>query len=72
MKNDYDKFALKRQQDIINGLKPSHRFVEKPMMKSMMPDLKDKRILMLGCGTGEESVLLESFGADPKNIVGID
>lgn len=70
--NDYDKFALKRQQDLINGNKPSHRFVEKPMMKSMMPDLKDKKILMLGCGTGEESILLESFGADPTNIVGID
>lgn len=35
--NDYDKFAEKRQQDLINGMKPSHRFVEKPMMKSMVP-----------------------------------
>lgn len=70
--NDYDKFAEKRQQDLINGMKPSHRFVEKPMMKSMLPNLKNKKILMLGCGTGEESKLLEAFGADVNNLVGID
>lgn len=70
--NDYDKFAEKRQQDLINGMKPSHRFVEKPMMKSMLPDLKNKKILMLGCGTGEESKLLEAFGASSKQLIGID
>ena len=70
--NDYDKFAEKRQQDLINGMKPSHRFVEKPMMKSMLPDLKNKKILMLGCGTGEESKLLETFGASSKQLIGID
>lgn len=70
--NNYDKFAKKRQQDLVNGLKPSHRFVEKPMMKSMIPNLSGKKILLLGCGTGEESVLLEEFGALAKNIIGID
>lgn len=70
--NDYDKFAEKRHQDLINGMKPSHRFVEKPMMRSMIPNLNEKKVLMLGCGTGEESVLLEGFGALPKNIIGID
>ena len=64
--NDYDKYAEKRQQDLINGMKPSHRFVEKPMMKSMISNLKNKKILMLGCGTGEESKLLEAFGANPE------
>lgn len=70
--NDYDKFAEKRQQDLINGMKPSHRFVEKNMMKSMITDLKNKKILMLGCGTGEESKLLETFGATSKYLIGID
>lgn len=70
--NDYDKYALKRQQDLINGMKPSHRFVEKPMMKSMMPSVAGKKVLMLGCGTGEESLLLESFGVKSSDIVGID
>ncbi|MBQ9834523.1 MAG: class I SAM-dependent methyltransferase [Bacilli bacterium] len=70
--NDYDKFAEKRQQDLINGMKPSHRFVEKPMMKSMLPNLKNKKVLMLGCGTGEESDLLETFGATSEQLTGID
>jgi ubiquinone/menaquinone biosynthesis C-methylase UbiE len=70
--NDYDKFAEKRQQDLINGMKPSHRFVEKPMMKSMIPNLKNKKVLMLGCGTGEESNLLKTFGASLNQLTGID
>lgn len=70
--NDYDKFAEKRQQDLINGMKPSHRFVEKPMMKSMVSNLKNKKVLMLGCGTGEESKLLETFGASSNQLTGID
>lgn len=70
--NDYNKFAEKRQQDLINGIKPSHRFVEKPMMKEMIPNLKNKKVLMLGCGTGEESKLLETFGVSPTDLIGID
>lgn len=72
MKNDYDKYAKERQERLVNGAMPAHRFVEKPMMKNMMPNLKDKKILMLGCGTGEECNLLETFGADKENLVGID
>ncbi len=72
MTNDYDKFAKKRQQDLINGMKPAHRFVEKPMMRKMLPNLKGKKVLMLGCGTGEESILLEDFGASIKNMTGMD
>ena len=71
MKNDYDKYAKERQERLLNGMMPSHRFVEKPMMKSMMPNLKNKKILMLGCGTGEECNLLEMFVADRKNLVGM-
>ena len=70
MVNDYDKFAKMRQNEILTGEKKSHYYVEKPMMKSMLPDLTDKRVLMLGCGTGEESIFLKEYGA--KEIIGID
>lgn len=70
MVNDYDKFAKLRQKLIANGEKRSHRFLEKPMMKDMIPNLEGKKILMLGCGTGEESIYLQQFGG--KDMVGID
>lgn len=70
MVNDYDKFAKKRQEDLLKGESKPHRFSEKPMMRSMLPDLTGKRVLMLGCGTGEESKLLREFGA--TDIIGID
>lgn len=62
MVNDYDKFAKERQEELLKGEKKPHRFSEKPMMKSMLSSLNGKKVLMLGCGTGEESVLLKSFG----------
>lgn len=68
--NDYDRYAVLRQNQLKNGLKLPHRFVEKPAMKSVLPNLAGKRILMLGCGSGEESQLLEEYGG--ANMVGID
>ena len=68
--NDYDKFAQIRQKKILKGENKAHRFVEKPMMRSMMPNLRNKKVLMLGCGTGDESIILKKFGA--RDIVGID
>ena len=38
MVNNYDKYANIRHNDLINGKNPAHRFVEKPMMKSMIPN----------------------------------
>lgn len=70
MVNDYDNFASQIQDDLLAGRKPPHRFVEKPAMKKLLPDLKNKKVLMVGCGTGEESTLLEEFGA--ISLVGID
>ena len=68
--NDYDKFAEKRHYEVTNGMKKSLRFVEKPMMISMLPNIEGKRILLLGCGTAEESTLLSEY--NPKKITGID
>lgn len=70
MINDYDKFAKEREEAILKGTKKSHRFSEKPMMKKMLPDLSGKKVLLLGCGTGEETMLVETFGA--TDITGID
>lgn len=68
--NNYDKFASIRQKHLIGGEKLPHRFVEKPMMEKLLPNLKGKTVLLLGCGTGEESIMIEKFGA--KEIAGID
>ena len=70
MKNDYDKFAKERQEQLKKGEKRPHRFIEKPMMRELLPNLTGKKVLMLGCGTGEESLMLNEFGA--TDIVGID
>lgn len=68
--NDYDHYAARRQQDLQSGVKLAHRFVEKPAMEELLPDLQDRRVLMLGCGSGEETTLLEEHGA--TDMVGID
>jgi len=68
--NDYDHYAATRQKELKNGEKLPHRFVEKPAMRSVLPDLKGKHVLMLGCGTGEESLLLEEYGC--TDMIGLD
>lgn len=68
--NDYDNFAAKRQQALLTGQNLPHRFVEKPAMNALLPDLTGKEVLMVGCGTGEESVLLETHGA--THLQGVD
>ena len=62
MINDYDKFAKERQLELKKGIKKPHRFIEKPMMNELLPDLTGKKVLMLGCGTGEESLMLKEHG----------
>ncbi len=70
MVNDYNKFAAQRQDELKKGEKMPHRFVEKPAMRKLLPKLNDKDVLMLGCGTGEESLLLEEYGA--TSMKGVD
>ena len=70
MINDYDKFAKERQEKLKKGIKKPHSFIEKPMMKELLPNLTGKKVLMLGCGTGEESQMLKEHGA--RDIIGID
>ncbi|HSX28476.1 MAG TPA: class I SAM-dependent methyltransferase [Candidatus Saccharimonadales bacterium] len=47
-----------------------HSLYEKPAMYKLLPDLKGKRVLSLGCGSGEDSHYLKQQGA--KSSVGID
>jgi SAM-dependent methyltransferase len=47
-----------------------HTLYEKPAMYDQLPDLTDKDVLSLGCGSGEDSTYLKSKGA--SRSVGID
>lgn len=70
--NNYEKFAEKRSTVIKAGLMKSHRFVEKPMMQNLLEghNLTGKKLLLIGCGTGEEIDLIMKFG--DCEITGID
>ena len=70
MINEYNRKVKKRQYEILNKINKAHTYVEKPMMKSMMTDLKVNKVLLLGCGTGDESLLLKEYNV--SEIVGID
>ena len=48
----------------------ANELIEIPIIKSMLPDLKGKKILDLGCGEGEMAKYFIESGA--KKVVGID
>lgn len=52
-----------------NAINANNLF-EIPALFSMMPDLKGKRVLDLGCGFGEHCKLFVDYGAE--NVVGVD
>jgi len=66
----YDEYALKWAERMRSGKNVAHKFLEKPAMYKKLSDLKDKSVLCIGCGTGEECEHLKSLGA--KRIVGVD
>jgi SAM-dependent methyltransferase len=45
-------------------------YIEKPAMLANLPDLKDKTVLCLGCGSGEECQTLLDYGA--TKVMGVD
>src|SRR4051812_38955136 len=67
---DYDKFAIGWREFKRSGLNYAHQYLEKPAMLAKLPDLTGKRVLSLGCGTGEECATLLNRGA--AHIIAID
>lgn len=67
---DYGSFAKEWAEMVRSGKHYSHRFYEKPAMITKLPDLHNKIVLCIGCGTGEECNNLLKLGA--KKVVGID
>ncbi len=47
-----------------------HAYYEKPAIFKLIPNIKNKTVLSLGCGSGEDSLYLKKLGA--KKSVGID
>lgn len=47
-----------------------HSYYEKPAMYSLLPDIKDKKVISLGCGSGEDSEYLRNLGTSQS--VGVD
>lgn len=47
-----------------------HAYYEKPAMYDLLPDIKNKKVISLGCGSGEDSNYLFEIGANES--YGID
>jgi SAM-dependent methyltransferase len=68
--NNYDKYADKWQKKVLGDKHYAHNFLEKPAMYAKLPNLKGKKVLCLGCGSGEECFKMRDLGA--AEIVGLD
>jgi SAM-dependent methyltransferase len=66
----YDQYASNWIAKKKSKIHFAHDYLEKPAMFSDLPDLKDKVIAVLGCGSGEECEYLLSL--NPSRIVAMD
>jgi ubiquinone/menaquinone biosynthesis C-methylase UbiE len=66
----YDQFAQKWAQKGRGGTSISHSCLERPAMYKKLSDLHGKKVLCIGCGTGEECNYISKQGAE--KVVGID
>jgi ubiquinone/menaquinone biosynthesis C-methylase UbiE len=69
IRENWNKMA-KEYEQFTNHEDSYSNLIEWKAISSILPDLKDKNIVDLGCGTGRYCFLLEKF--NPKSIVGID
>ncbi len=65
----YNNYAEKWATIMRSGKNIAHEYLEKPAMYSRLPDLSDKKVLCLGCGTGEECVHLSKISGE---VIGVD
>jgi SAM-dependent methyltransferase len=65
---DYDKYAALWQAKKSSDNHYAHTYLEKPAMYSIMNNVKGKKILDLGCGSGED---IEKLKLD-NEVVGLD
>ena len=66
----YSAHASAWAQKARTGSKISYEYLEKPAMYAALPDLTGKRVLCVGCGSGEECRVLKDRGA--ASVLGID
>jgi SAM-dependent methyltransferase len=67
--NNYDEVAVKRAREFATGGNTNHEFIEKPAMYGLLPEVAGKKVLCIGCGTGEECAELVRRKAD---VLGVD
>jgi SAM-dependent methyltransferase len=67
---DYNTFAKEWQSKRNSKVHFAHDYLEKPAMQKLLPDLKGKKVLVLGSGSGEECFDFLDKGADL--VIGVD
>lgn len=68
--DSYDSHAARWTHHARTKESISHEYLEKPAMHDALPDLSGKRVLSIGCGSGEECHELKERGA--ASVLGID
>lgn len=69
--NIYDnEVFFQKYRDLRKNLYNYNELVEQPAIKKLLPDLKDKTVLDLGCGYGNNCIDFISRGA--ARVVGVD
>jgi len=66
----YNQHAQHWAKLIRGNNNPYHSYLEKPAMYSKVPNLNNKKVLCLGCGSGEEVAYLSTL--KPQKIIGVD
>jgi SAM-dependent methyltransferase len=66
----YETYARKWSNKKHSGKHYAHDWLEKPAMRELLPDLSGKKVLCIGCGSGEECEEFIKLGA--SQVVGLD